>query len=67
MVDVGPDAFLRFHIYLMEYKTLLLARLTEENGEIARLITVFDLDGFTASHMNKSGKRVCSSLRCVVL
>lgn len=48
------EEFLRYHIYGMEYSSLLLDQLSKERKSMVRTVLIFDLAGLNMSHVRGS-------------
>jgi len=51
------EEFTEYHLYHMEKKATLMAKLTETRGEVMRTCKIMDLDGLNASMMTREGVR----------
>jgi hypothetical protein len=54
MASLTVDELVEYHLYVMEYRAELLARLTKETGKVTRVCNVVDLTGLSLRHLNRA-------------
>jgi len=54
MAGLTVDELIAYHLYVMEYRADLIARLTKETGKVTRVCMIIDLTGLSLRHLNRA-------------
>ncbi|KEP66707.1 UNVERIFIED_CONTAM: CRAL/TRIO domain-containing protein [Hammondia hammondi] len=51
--DVSEDTFLKWHCYQLEFRNILLDRLSRQKGRLVQATSILDLEGLSARSINR--------------